>query len=183
MKKKVLIGGVIVLGLAAGAMMATRTGWLTALVLGEEGAVKKRAEAYWSARVSGDMKAMAPYVHPLQQAVQQNDLLETRSYEITNVKVEGDEALVAIKAKYRVKMARTSSADRELAHDDRWVRYKGVWYHALHPVGFGEILQHGLGQWKAPTTPPPPATPAPATPSPAPSPAASSAPGSGGADR
>ena len=177
MKKKLLVGSVIVLGLTAVAMVATQPGWLTSLVFGEERAVRNRAEAYWTARQAGDLRAMAPFVHPLQKAVQENDLLETRSFEITNVTVKGDEALVAVKGKFRVKLARTSSADREMDQEDHWVRYQGQWYHALHPVGFGEILQRGLGKWKQPKAP---ATqPAPV----APKPEVSSAPAADGAPR
>ena len=178
MKKKILVGAVIVLGLTAVAMVATQPGWLMSLVLGEERAVRKRAEAYWTARQAGDLRAMAPFVHPLQKAVQENDLLETRAFEITGVTVKGDEALVGVKGKFRVKLARTSSADREMTQDDRWVRYKGVWYHALHPVGFGEVLKQGLGKWKEPQAPATPklAPPTPAQPEVSPAPPASGAP-------
>jgi hypothetical protein len=177
MKKKILIGALIAVSLAAVAMVATKPGWLTSLVFGEERVVRKRVEGYWTARLAGDLKAMAPYIHPLQKAVQENDLLETRSYEIGDIQIKGDQAMVAVKAKYRVKLARTSSAERELAQEDHWVRYKGQWYHALHPVGFGELLEQGLGRWRPKTDEvlaPPPSPPNPAAP-PADAPASSSA--------
>ena len=182
MKKKILVGAVIVLGLTAVAMVASQPSWLTSLVFGEERSVKKRAEAYWTARQAGDLRAMAPFIHPLQKSVQENDLLETRSFEITGITIKGDEALVGVKGKFRVKLARTTSTDRELVQDDRWVRYKGEWYHSLHPVGFGEVLQQGLGKWKGPKNPAagpavrPLQTPAPAKPEVSSAPVADGAP-------
>ncbi len=152
MKKKVVIGAVVVFGVCSLAVVLARPDWIG---LGADRAVARRAEAYWTARVAGDLKALAPYVHPLQKSIQEDSILVTESYEITDVKVDGDEALVAIKAKYRLKHPMMSKLEREVSHDDKWVRYKGEWYHALHPVGLGEVLQQGLGKWKPPVDPNP----------------------------
>ncbi len=149
MKKKVLLAIVALLGI--GALAAA---WFSMIGFGPERAVRKRAEGYWIARVANDDKAMTPYIHPLQKAVQENKLLLTDSFEILGVTISGDEARVQVKAKYRLKLPQTNKLEREITHEDGWVRYGGEWYHALHPVGFGEVLQQGLGKWKAPTAPP-----------------------------
>ncbi len=156
-KKKIVIGSALVLSLCGVIVALARPDWFGR---GAETAVRKRAEGYWNARVAGDPKALAPYVHPLQKSIQENSILVTDSYEVTGVKVEGDEALVGIKAKYRLKHPMTSKLERELTHEDKWVRYNGEWYHGLHPVGLGELLRQGLGKWKPPTGPSPsPASP------------------------
>ncbi len=155
MKKKLLLVAIAVLGLCAVSVAVLKPGWLGPLGLGEERAVRKRAEGYWNARVAGDLKAIAPYVHPLQKSIQENNVLLTDSFEIAGVTVNGDHATVAVKAKHRVKLARVANVDREMEHEDRWVRYKGEWYHELHPTSFGEILQQGLGKWKPPVDPNP----------------------------
>lgn len=155
MKKKLLLATVALLGLGAIAAAYMNPSWFSILGLGPERAVRKRAEGYWVARVANDNKGMAPFVHPLQKAVQENSLLLTDSFEILGVSVQGDEAKVEIKAKYRLKLPQTSGLEREITHQDTWVRYGGEWYHALHPVGFGEVLQQGIGKWKPPTGPPP----------------------------
>jgi hypothetical protein len=151
-KKKTLIGAVLVFACCSLAVVLARPGWIG---LGPERAVRKRAEGYWDARVAKDLRGLAPFVHPLQRAIQENSILETDSYEITRVQVDGDVAIVGIKAKYRLKQPLVRNIDRELLHDDKWVRYKGEWYHAPHPVGLGEILEQGLGKWKPPKEPPP----------------------------
>jgi len=155
LKKKLLLATVAVLGLGAVAAAYMHPAWLSVIGLGPERAVRKRAEGYWNARVANDAKAMAPFAHPLQQMEQENDLLLTDSFEILDVKVNGEKADVQVKAKYRLKLPQTSKLEREITHQDGWVLYKGEWYHALHPVGFGEVLKQGLGQWKPPTAPPP----------------------------
>jgi hypothetical protein len=152
-KKKALFGTVLVFGVCSLAVVLARPQWIG---LGTERALRKRAAGYWDARLANDMKAMSPYVHPLQKSIQENTILVTESYEITDVKVEGDEAVVGIKAKYRLKEPLMAKVEREVTHDDKWVRYKGEWYHAPHPVGLGEVLQQGLGKWKPPTEAPPP---------------------------
>lgn len=167
MKKKIVVGMLLGFGLCGVAVVLARPDWVG---FGSERVVRKRAEAYWNARVANDLKAQAPYVHPLQKALQDNSILITETYEITGVKVDGDNALVGIKAKYRLKHPLMSKVEREISHDDKWVRYKGEWYHGLHPVGLGETLEQGLGRWKPPTessakapVPPAPVSPAPKT--------------------
>jgi hypothetical protein len=152
--KKIVLVGVVVLGLGGAAAAVARPDWFSFLGLGQERAVRKRAEGYWNARLANDMKAMAPFAHPLQKTLPENKLLTTETYEITDIKIEGDEAMVAVKAKYKLKLGeKLNTVNRELDHQDHWVRYKGEWYHALHPVGLGEILHHGLGKWKPPVDP------------------------------
>ena len=153
MKKKLLLTVVALLGLGAIAAAYLDPDWLSVLGLGPERAVRNRAQGYWTARVANDMKAMAPFIHPQQQAVQENSLLLTDSFEIMGVTVNGDEAKVEVKAKYRLKLPQTNKLEREITHEDTWVRFQGEWYHALHPVGFGEVLQQGLGKWKPPANP------------------------------
>jgi hypothetical protein len=155
LKKKILLATVALLGLGAIAAAYMHPDWLSMLGFGEERAVRKRAEGYWNARIANDAKAMAPFIHPLQKAVQENTLLLTDSYEILGVKVNGNEAKVELKAKYRLKLPQTNKLEREITHEDTWVRYNEEWYHGLHPVGFGEVLQQGLGKWKPPTAPAP----------------------------
>lgn len=155
MKKKLLLAALAILSLGALSTAYLHPNWLSVLGLGPERAVRKRAEGYWNARVANDLKAMAPYVHPLQGAIQENSLLLTDSFEITDVTVDGNSAKVTIKAKYRLKLPKVNKLERELTHEDSWVQYKGEWYHALHPVGFGEILKQGLGKWKPPVDPNP----------------------------
>ena len=148
MKKKVIIGAVLSLGLCGLSVALVRPSWIG---FGEEKTIRKRAQGYWDARVSGELKAIAPFAHPLQKALQDNSVLITESYEITGVKVDGDTASVGVKAKYRLKQAAFAKVTREIALDDQWVRYKGEWYHQVHPVGFSDILMQGLGKWKPPT--------------------------------
>lgn len=151
-KKKALFGLVLLFGVCSLAVVLSRGGWIG---LGAERAVRKRAVGYWEARLANDAKGMAPYTHPLQKSFQDNTLLVTESYEITGVKVDGDEATVGIKAKYRLKQPLMTKVERDVTHNDKWVRYKGEWYHAPHPVGLGEVLEQGLGKWKPPTEPAP----------------------------
>lgn len=155
MKKKILLAVVAALGLTAVAAAILRPDLLSMLGFGPERTVRKRAVAYWEARVANDTSSMATYAHPLQRAQQENTLLVTDAYEITSVRVDGDKATVGIKAKYHLKMPQMKNLERDVVHDDIWVRYKGEWYHDLHPVGLGEVLQRGLGKWKPPTEPAP----------------------------
>jgi hypothetical protein len=148
--KKTVLAVVAALGLTAVAAALLRPDLLSHVGFGPERAVRKRAEGYWDARIENDPKKIAPFVHPLQKAEQENTLLVTQSYEITRVEVNGDQARVGIKAKYRLRLPQMSNIEREVTHDDGWVRYKGEWYHELHPVGLGEVLQQGLGKWKPP---------------------------------
>ncbi len=152
-KRKIAVGVLMIAGACGVTAIAAGSGWLSTLGLGPERAVRARAAGYWNARMTGDLKALAPYVHPLQKSLQENNVLATDSFEITGVKVNGDEATVGVKAKYEVKLGQTSRLGREMAMEDHWVRYKGQWYHALHPTGFGEILRQGLGKWKPPAEP------------------------------
>ncbi len=156
MIKKAILATTVIAGVCGLGAVLLRPDWLPSAG-GPSKDVRTRAEGYWGARVAGDMKQMAPFMHPLQAAAQDNSMLVTESYEITKVEVNGDNATVGIKASYQVKMAQMSSLKREVTSDDHWVRYQGQWYHALHPVGFGEVLAHGLGKWKPPTAPPKPA--------------------------
>ena len=82
MKKKLLLAVVALLGLGAVAAAYMNPSWLSMIGLGPERAVRKRAEGYWNARIENDNKAMAPFVHPLQKAIQENSLLLTDSFEI-----------------------------------------------------------------------------------------------------
>ena len=153
MIKKAILATAAVAGLCGLGAALLRPDWLP--FFGTSHAVRQRAEQYWTARVAGDLKGMAPYVHPLQGAIQENSLLATDQYEITHVEVKGAEATVAVTAKYHLKMSQIKNIDREVTSNDPWVLYQGQWYHALHPVGFGEILAQGLGKWKPPTAPKP----------------------------
>lgn len=160
MKKRVLVGAVVSLGLCGLIVAAARPEWFG---FGAASSVRARARGYWDARLKGDVQSVAPFVHPLQKAVTDNSVLITEAYEITGVKVEGDEALVGIKAKYRFKSPLMAKMSRDITHQDKWVRYRGQWYHAQHPVGLGEVLEQGLGKWKPAvdtTTPPAPQAPA-----------------------
>jgi hypothetical protein len=141
-----LFGSLAVLGLAAVCLALVRPQW----VPGSSSSLRRRAEGYWTARAAGDLKGMSLYAHPDQQPLPSDTLLATTGFEITDVKVDGENGFVSIKAKHRVKLSETNSLERDLVHRDSWVRLDGEWYHALHPVGVGEILSHGLGKWKPP---------------------------------
>lgn len=151
MKKKIILAVVAALGLTAVAAGLLRPDLLGVFGLGPDRALRKRAEGYWNARMANDPKMLAPYSHPLQKPQQANTMLYTRSFEIKSVTIDGDKAKVAVHAKHTVKLPQGSSFDRELDHEDQWVRYDGEWYRALHPVGLGEMLQHSLGKWKPPS--------------------------------
>ena len=157
MIKKVILATTVIAGLCGVGAVMLHPNWLPGH--GPSSVVRERAKGYWNARVAGDSKQLAPFVHPLQTEAQDNSMLQTESYEITKVEVNGDNATVGIKATYHVKMAQMTSIKREVDSEDHWVRYKDQWYHALHPVGFGEVLAQGLGKWKPPTAPPKPAAP------------------------
>jgi len=162
MIKKAILATAAIAGLCAAGTVLLRSEWIPGR--GPESVVRKRAEGYWNARVAGDPKLMAPYSHPFQAAIQENTLLVTDAFEITKVQVDGDKATVGIKAKYHLKMSQMQAINREMESEDHWVRYKDQWYHALHPVGFGEVLAQGIGKWKQPTAPP--KQPAPVDPAP-----------------
>lgn len=153
MMKKAIFAAAAVAGLCGVGAVLLRPDWLP--LLGTTAAVRARAEGYWNARLTGDPKATAPFAHPFQKAQTASSALATDSFEITGVTVKGDQATVSLKAKYRVQTAQVRNLEREITHEDRWVRYEGEWYRALHPVGFSEVLSHSLGKWKPPTGPKP----------------------------
>lgn len=160
MIKKAILATTVIVGVCGLGIVLLRPSFLPQY--GQQNEVRKRAEGYWNARLTGDQKQLVPFIHPLQAALQENTMLVTKEYEITKVEVKGDKATVAIKAKYDLKMAQASSIKREVESNDEWVRYNGQWYHALHPVGFGEVLAQGIGKWKPPTAPPQPTAAKPA---------------------
>jgi hypothetical protein len=149
MIKKAILAAVALAGVCAVGMALLRPEWLP--FVGPSARVRARAEGYWNARVAGDAKALAPFAHPLQKTQPEGSTLATDSFEITSVAVNGDEATVSLKAKYRVRMPQMRNIEREVSHEETWVRYENQWYRALHPVGLGEVLSQGLGKWKPPT--------------------------------
>jgi hypothetical protein len=159
MKKKTVKLATLGLGLAAavGALGwgATHPEWLGKLGLqSPERVLRGRINGYWTARVDGDLREMARYIHPLQGAVPDPGMLVTESYELEKVQIEGDTAMAVLRVQSRLKHPILSSRQRDTELESRWVRYKGQWYQDVAPIGLNEAIKMYNGEWTPPTEAP-----------------------------
>jgi len=148
----------LVLVLAAGSLAFAGLGgfgWLDSLgILGEERHLRTRVEAYWQARVDSDAGTIATYEHPLQTGVVQEGLLDTLSYEIVDLVIDGEKAVATVNLRSRVRHPMFSNMDREVQVQDPWERYQGRWYREVHPVGLKDSLRDMQGLWQPQTQTP-----------------------------
>ena len=158
--KKILIGSVMALGIG-GAAFAAMGGlsWLDAMGLrGETRLVATRVDAYWKARVAGDLEKMSSYLHPLQETLPAPGMLVTEGYELKDVTVDGETALAKLTVQSRLKHPVLSSQQRTVELDTQWVKYEGKWYLAQSPANIYDTIRAYQGKWtpptaKAPSTP------------------------------
>jgi hypothetical protein len=153
MRKKLLIGASALLLLAGGAFFALGgAAWLDARGLrGQERAVTSRMRGYWEARLNQDTEAMTHYVHPTWGRVTPPGLLQTRAYEIQEIKMFGEDRAAA-------KVAVTSVVKHPLVADyemnstivDRWMLFEGQWYREPGPRTLSEKIHAAQGTFRAP---------------------------------
>lgn len=153
MKKKIVFATLGVLALGAIAVQALGgMAWLDSLGFrGEEHRLRHSIEAYWQARVEGDLSGMAAFMHPLQTDLVQPGLLITEAYELLDLTLEEDQATASILVRSRVKHPRFSSIVREGSIESRWVKYEGEWYLEPQPIGVTNAIRQRRGEWVPPT--------------------------------
>jgi hypothetical protein len=150
--RKGLIGLVLVV-LAGGVAFTALDGmaWLDSLgIRGEERLLRSRMEAYWQARVDRDYEGILKHAHPLQRIVPSPGTLHTLAYELGDIEIDGDEAVADVTMTTRLQHPILSRHERTVSIRDQWVRYEGVWYKDVRPVGYGQILQDLQGKWESP---------------------------------
>lgn len=152
MKSKLVFGGLLTVmlgGLGFSAMGGMS--WVDGLGLrGTQRLIHSRMVGYWDARVANDSERMAEYVHPARPLLIQPGTLITESYEIGDVKIEGDRAFAITKISTRLKHAMFSSKSREVRLRDKWVRFNGKWYREPGPVTIGDAIKKLNGTWVPP---------------------------------
>lgn len=117
---------------------------------GDERQVRSRMDAYWDARVQGDLQEMAEYAHPQESSFMQPGALITEAFEIQSVELREDKAVATVKVRSRIKQAAFSSRTRELVIKDPWVRFEGNWYQEPGPVTMQDLIRQYRGEWTPP---------------------------------
>lgn len=151
--KKLVIGSLAVVALSGIAMTAMGgMSWIDTLGLrGDKHLLQSRVNAYWQARVAGDLEHMAQYTHPLQESVAEPGMLVTEGYELHEIEVNGEEAIAKLTVHSRLKHPVLSARDRTIEMSTKWVKYEGKWYTALAPTNIYDAIRNFQGQWTPPT--------------------------------
>ncbi|MFQ5767233.1 MAG: hypothetical protein ACE5ID_04540 [Acidobacteriota bacterium] len=151
MKRIAMLAVLAVLGGGAAFAWVGGLSWLDSLGLrGDEALLRSRVEAYWQARVEGEMEKQVPYIHPLQKSIPEPGMLITEKAKVLDLRLDGDEAYATVDMTVRLKHAILGNKEREVKLEDKWVRYQGEWYKDVHPVGLTNIIKEAEGKWKNP---------------------------------
>jgi hypothetical protein len=157
MNRKRIVLAVLLLAVGAGLAFTSFGGlaWLDSKGFrGDERQLRSRLDAYWNARVERNDEGMRPFQHPLQTTKAETGMLQTESYNVERLTVEGDEALATIHVVARLRHPLLGGKTREVTIEDSWVRYQDNWYRAITPVGYAETMRAVQGDWAPPTAPP-----------------------------
>jgi hypothetical protein len=110
----------------------------------EQAIVRERAQAYWAARVERSRRVLEFYASPEKGGpkgpadISEGGNLRYTAFEIEQVDVRGDEAIVQLRVAVDVPMSRHSPvvASRTSRVSEKWDRLDGVWYKRPVPRGF-----------------------------------------------
>jgi len=141
--RKYLIG--IVLLLVVGGFAFVSLGgikWLDSMGFrGQERVLRSRVEGYWEARLKGNAQEVAQFQHPDQREVFDPGMLVTESYEIVDLRVDGDTAVANVDLVTYIKHPLLSAHTQDAQVRDEWVQVDGTWYRAVQPVSLGQMIR------------------------------------------
>lgn len=103
-----------------------------------EEALRERVAAYWEKLIAGDLEEAFMFIEPKGQKIQNRSRFIAgmgnfifMSYEIEDMKVEGDRASVRVKRTFKVQPGLIPLVMKEpvsQTHTDPWARISDIWY-------------------------------------------------------
>ena len=119
-------------------------------VAGDEQALRQRVAAYWDARVSRTAEVFDFYAPPDKGGPQKaRDVSEGgnilfRTYEIEDIKIEGDSALIHLRVSTDLHLTRPSGnaqVQRDAQIRETWVKVETTWYKRPVPRGLSRHMR------------------------------------------